>query len=618
LHFPAVLEDDRVTQATQTQQLTRDQVAIEDTWDLSAIFPTNEAWAAELDAVAGRLATVTAFRGRLGDGVDVVRQALDAVFSLQQSVSKIISYAALGRDEDITNNDANVRYERAINTAVRSGQELAFLQPELLALPAETLRGYIESDELSSYRHMLDDLERNRAHVRSAEVEEVLAQMADVSRTASEAFDALDNADLDYGIVTDDQGRKIELTNGRYGLLQESKNREVRRESFESLMQAYEDHRYTVTSLYGSSVRKDVVEARVRGHATVRQEALFDDNIDESVYDTLLERVGAASGEIERYLNLRKRLLGLDSLYRYDLRVPLSKEPAQHYDYQQAVDMVLGGVSQLGEQYVTDLRNGFNSRWVDVYETKGKQSGAYSSSVYGVRPYILMNWNGTLNDVFTLTHEAGHAMHSFYANQAQPYHLARYPIFLAEIASTVNEVLLNWHLRGLEENQTPERQFALLNRFADGFMGTVINQTMYAEFEQQAHARAEEGTPLTLDVLNGEWSAVLAKYQPGIVIDGKAAIGWARIPHFYRAYYVYKYATGLTSAISLARAVRDEGEAARVRYLEMLAAGGSDYPLNLLSAAGVDLTQAAPFDSALAEFSETVAQMEALVEDVRA
>ena len=606
-----------MTEATESKQLTRDQVAIEDTWDLGAIFPTVDAWEKELAGVGDQLETVKGYRGRLGEGAALAREALDTIFALQQSVSRIISYAALGRDEDITDNDANVRYERAINVAVRTGQELSFLEPELLALPAETFSGYVADPELVAYRHMLDDLERNRAHVRSAEVEEVLAQMSDVSRTASEAFDALDNADMSYGIVTDEEGRKIELTNGRYAVLQESRNRDVRRESFESLMQAYEDHRYTLTSLYGSSVRKDVVEARVRGHASVRKEALFADNIDEGVYDTLLDRVGAASGEIERYLNLRKRLLGLDELYRYDLRVPLSKEPTRTYSFSEAVEMVLGGAGKLGEQYVSDLRTGFGSRWVDVYETKNKQSGAYSSSVYGATPFILMNWNGTLNDVFTLTHEAGHAMHSFYANQAQPYHLARYPIFLAEIASTVNEVLLNWYLRGLDENQSPERQFALLNRFADGFVGTVINQTMYAEFEQRAHAAAEEGIPLTLDLLNGEWSAVLAKYQPGIVIDDKAAIGWARIPHFYRAYYVYKYATGLTAAISLARAIRDEGEPARVRYLGMLAAGGSDYPLNLLNAAGVDLTQAAPFDSALAEFSETIARMEALADDVK-
>jgi oligoendopeptidase F len=361
-------------------------------------------------------------------------------------------------------------------------------------------------------------------------------------------------------------------------------------------------------------VRKDVVAARVRGYETVLEEALFADNVDLAVYQTLVDQVGSATATIERYLNLRKRILGLDELHRYDLFVPLSPEVSRTYEYREAVDVVLGGVSALGDTYVGDLRTGFDSRWVDVYETKGKQSGAFSSGVWGSAPVMLMNWNGTLSDVFTLAHEAGHSMHSYYSGNRQPFHLANYPIFLAEIASTVNEVLLNWKLRAEPENQDPARQFALLNRFADGFIATVVSQTQYAEFEQRAHAQAETGVPLTLDGLNEIWADCLAKYQPGVVIDDTTRIGWARIPHFYRAYYVYQYATGLTAAISLARAIRDEGEPARERYLEMLAAGGSDYPLNLLKAAGVDLTTPVPFETALDEFSQTVAQLEAIAD----
>jgi oligoendopeptidase F len=601
-----------VVETAVEKQLTRDQVAIEDTWDLSSIFTSIEEWQAELSGIDGQVAKVVSYRGRLGESATVVKEAFDALYEVELAVYRTIVFASLTRAQDITDNDANIRYEQAYAVAIRTGEQIAFLEPELLALPEETLAGYANDPVLETYRHGLEDLQRKRAHVRSAEVEEVLAQFAEVSRAPSAAFDALDNADLDFGTVVDDEGKTVELTQGRYGALVESKNREVRRNAYESMIKAYQDHGYTLASLYGSSVRKDVVAARVRGYETVLEEALFADNVDPAVYQTLVDQVGSATATIERYLNLRKRILGLDELHRYDLFVPLSPEVSRTYEYREAVDVVLGGVSALGDTYVGDLRTGFDSRWVDVYETKGKQSGAFSSGVWGSAPVMLMNWNGTLSDVFTLAHEAGHSMHSYYAGIKQPFHLANYPIFLAEIASTVNEVLLNWKLRAEPENQDPAKQFALLNRFADGFIATVVSQTQYAEFEQRAHAQAETGVPLTLDGLNEIWADCLAKYQPGVVIDETTRISWARIPHFYRAYYVYQYATGLTAAISLARAIRDEGEPARERYMEMLAAGGSDYPLNLLTAAGVDLTTPAPFETALDEFAQTVAQLETI------
>jgi oligoendopeptidase F len=603
-----------VVDTVEEKQLTRDQIAIEDTWDLSSIFTSIDAWEEELTGIDAQVAKVVSYRGRLGEGPEVVKEAFDALYVAELAVYRTIVWASLARDEDVTNNDANVRFERAYAVAIRSGEQISFLEPELLALPVETLSGYASSEILATYHHGLEDLERKRAHVRSAEVEEVLAQFAEVSRAPSAVFDALDNSDLHFGTVTDDEGKTIELTQGRYAVLVESKNREVRKNAWETLIKPYTEHGLTISTLYGPSVRKDVVSARVRGYETVLDQALFDDNVAPAVYETLVDRVGNATNLVAKYLDLRKRILGLDELHRYDLVVPLSSEPPAKFEYREATQVVLDGVSRLGETYMNDLRTGFGSRWVDIHESKGKRSGAYSSGVWGSSPYILMNWNGTLSDVFTLAHEAGHSMHSFYAGRTQPFHLAGYPIFLAEIASTVNEVLLNWHLRTLPENQAPDRQFALLNRFADGFIGTVVSQTQYAEFEQRAHQQAETGVPLTLEVLNGIWSDCLAKYQPGVVIDETTEVGWARIPHFYRAYYVYQYATGLTAAISLARAIRDEGEAARKRYLDMLAAGGSDYPLNLLKAAGVDLTSPVPFESALAEFGDTVDQMVALAD----
>lgn len=594
---------------------TRDQIAVEDTWDLSDMFADTNAWEQAKSEMPVLIDQATSFEGRLDEGSAVVSEALTAMNDLQQHLYKVVVYASLRRDEDTINTEANGRYEQAVALSIQASQALAFVQPELLALSEEAFEKLSSADELQTYAHMFDDLNRQRAHIRSQEVEEVLAQMADVTRTASETFNALDNADLEFGEVTDGDGNSIALTKGRYALLQESQNRDVRRASHEKMTAAYQAHGHTLSTLYGSSVRTDVATASIRGYETARQQALFDDNVPDSVYDTLIDVVKESSPVLERYLALRKEALGLDKLELYDLRVPLAPESTKHYDYRDAVGIILSGVSALGDDYVSDLRSGFDDRWVDVHETKGKRSGAYSWGAYGASPVMLMNWNGTLSDVFTLAHEAGHAMHSFYSQRAQPFHLAGYPIFLAEIASTVNEVLLTWDLLGSEEASDPIQRFALLNRFADTFNGTVITQTMFAEFEQRAHALAETGVPLTLDGLNQLFGELQETYIPGVNIDDLAKIRWSRIPHFYRAYYVYQYATGMSAAINIARAVRDGRSTAQQRYLDMLASGGSDYPMELLKSAGVDLTQREPLDVAMEEFERTIAEMESLAAD---
>ncbi|MGN6031897.1 MAG: oligoendopeptidase F [Thermomicrobiales bacterium] len=599
----------------ETDLLTRDKIAVEDTWDLDGIFPSSEAWESALAESPALIEAVAAYRGRLGDGASVVKEAFDALYHAEDVLGRVMTWASLRRDEDTTDVERNERYERAVAVAIQAGSVLAFLQPELISLPEGTLPELAADPQLATYKHLLEDLERQRAHVRSEEVEEVLAQFSDVTRAPSDAFNALDNADLSYGKVKDEQGKEIELTKGRFAALQESRDREVRKNAHLAYTQAYLDHGYTLASLYGSSVRKDVVGARIRGYESARQAALFDDNLPDSVYDGLIETVRGGTDILQRYLDLRRRALGVDQLERYDLRVPLAPEPPLRYSYREGVDVVLGGVSALGERYVSDLRGGFDSRWVDVHETKGKRSGAYSWGTYGAPPVILMNWNGTLSDVFTLAHEAGHAMHTFYANAAQPIHLASYPIFLAEIASTVNEVLLTWHLLGREEAIDPVVRFSLLNQFADTYFSTVVTQTMFADFEAVTHAAVENGAPLTRDFLTETFGDLQRIYTPGVNVDERVAIGWGRIPHFYRAFYVFKYATGLSAAINIARAVRDEGEPARERYLAMLSAGGSDYPLDILKRGGVDLTTPEPVRIGLQEFDATVTELERLADE---
>lgn len=595
--------------------LTRDQVAVEDTWDLDGIFPSIEAWEQALAESPALIEDVAAFRGRLGEGAPVVKDVFDALYRAEDVLGRVMTFASLRRDEDTTDVDRNSRYERAVAVAIEAGSVLAFIQPELISLPEGSLATLAADPQLATYKHLLDDLDRQRAHVRSEEVEEVLAQFSDVTRAPSDAFNALDNADLSYGKVKDEHGKEIELTKGRFAALQETRDRDVRKAAHLAYTQAYLDHSHTLASLYGSSVRKDVVGARIRGYESARQAALFDDNLPDSVYDGLIDTVRDGSDILQRYLDLRRRALGVEQLERYDLRVPLAPEPPRRYTYREGVDVVLRGVSVLGERYVSDLRGGFDSRWVDVHETKGKRSGAYSWGTYGAPPVMLMNWNGTLSDFFTLAHESGHAMHTFYANAAQPIHLASYPIFLAEIASTVNEVLLTWHLLAQEDALDPVVRFSLLNQFADTYFSTVVTQTMFADFEAVTHAAVEAGAPLTRDFLTETFGDLQRIYTPGVNVDERVAIGWGRIPHFYRAFYVFKYATGLSAAINIARAVRDEGEPARERYLAMLSSGGDDYPLDILKRGGVDLTTPEPVRIGLEEFDATVTELERLADE---
>jgi oligoendopeptidase F len=598
----------------QAELVTRDQVPVAETWDLTTIYPDEAAWESDLTGARGLLERAASHRGRLAESADRLRQALDDSMALNETLERLVVYARLRLDEDIANTDALGRVDRVTAFSIEAGQEMAFFDPEVLAMGEERLRSFIAAPVLATYRHQLDDLLRHAPHTRSIEIEELLAQSADLSRVPRDSFSALDNADLEYGTVTDEHGNEVKLTKGRYQVLLESKDREVRRNAFETLMNAYVEHRYTLAALHASSVRKDVFYARARNHASAREAALFAYNIPTSVYDSLLGATREAKPAIERYHDLRRRAIGVRDLAMYDLYVPLAPEPERKYSYDEAVDVVVRGVGALGERYAKDLERGLRGRWVDVRETKGKRSGAYSWGAYGRPPVILMNWNDTIDHVFTLAHEAGHAMHSYYADLARPYHQAQYSIFLAEIASTINEILLTWQLlREIPEDDVKGR-FAILNRLADTISGTLVRQAMFAEFEQRTHEIAERGEPLTLETLNGLYENMLNSYVPGIAIDERTKQGWSRVPHFYNAFYVFQYATGISAAIALARSIRDEGAPAIERYLRMLEAGGHDYPLNILRQAGVDLESPEPVRAALAEFDATVAELTRLAD----
>ncbi|MEZ4495882.1 MAG: oligoendopeptidase F [Thermomicrobiales bacterium] len=594
------------------EPITRDQIPVEETWNLADYYASDDAWSAAADALPALVETAASYRGRLTESASTLREGLDAVMAAQEAMSRLFVYAKLRLDEDITNTTRQAMRQRAVRIATEAGAALAFIEPEILAADAETVAGFMASDELSGYRFLLEDLERSRAHTRSIEVEELLAQSAEISRAAEEIFDALDDGDIDFGQVKDEDGNLVKLTKAMHSRLMESKNRDVRRGSWNQFMSLYQAHKETLAAAHAASVRKDVFYARVRNYESARDGALHGDNIPGSVYDSLIEAVRANSQVMQKYASLRKRMLGLDSLAMYDTYVPLSIEPDRTYDYPEACEMTLEGVAPLGEQYVNDLRDGFANRWVDVRESKGKTSGAYSWGAYGVHPVILMNWAGTLDTVFTLAHEAGHAMHSKLAQVAQPYHYAGYSIFTAEIASTVNEVLLTWNLLDKLPEDDYQTRFSIINRLVDGIQGTLVRQTQFAEFERETHAHYEADNPLTLDWMSDLYSGLQAVYVPDTEIDEAVSLTWARVPHFYRAFYVFKYATGISSALAIARMIRDEGEPAAQRYLAMLEAGGSDYPLTLLQQAGVDLTTPAPVTAAMEEYGRLVDELESI------
>ncbi|MFM9108963.1 MAG: oligoendopeptidase F [Chloroflexota bacterium] len=600
------------TPLDRSEPLTRSDLAIEDTWNLEPYFSSGEAWEEAAARVETELAAAVAHRGRLGESARSLRSALDDIMRMRLTLEHVHVYASLRHHEDMADSARLARYERAVSLAIRAAEDLSFFDPELLAIPADRFDRLAADPELAPYRHLLDDLGRFRPHVRSAEVEEVLAQASDIGRGPSQVFSALDNADLTYGEVADETGKVVTLTKGRHQLLLRSQDRSVREAASRAFMAPYLAHSHTLAALYSASVRGGVFDARVRRFPSARAEALFSDNLPDAVYENLVAGGRAAAPVSARYLDLRRRILGVDQLQMYDLYAPLSPEPEERYAYREAVDVVLDGLGALGGRYVDDLRRGFAGRWVDVYETKGKRSGAYSSGAYGGPPVMLMNWNGSISDVFTLAHEAGLSLHTFYSDAANPFHLAGYPIFLAEIASTVNETLLNWSLIERTPRSDAAARFALLNRFADTWFATVVRQTMFAEFEDRAHALVEAREPLTLDLLNDLFGELYAVHHPGVAVDDAVRITWGRIPHFYRAFYVYQYATGLSAAIALAAAMRDEGPPAQERYLHLISAGGRDYPLELLRAAGVDLASPEPVRASVAGFDRVVRELEAI------
>ena len=591
----------------------RDEIPVEFTWNLESIFSTNEEWERDFQTLQQRLPELEAVAGTLSHSGQALLTVLQKRDELSKELERLYVYASMRKDEDTTNSTYQGMADRAVQLYVRLSTIAAYIEPEILALPQDKLDRFIkETPGLELYGQQLHDLNRKRGHIRSAEIESVLAAAGEMAETPGGVFTMIDNADLKLPTIKDEAGEEVELTKGNYQLFIRSTDRRVRKDAFEGLHSTFLKQRNTIASTLAAQVKTDIFYTTQHNYSSSREYALARYNIPVSVYDNLVETVSEHIPLLNRYLKLRKRILQLDELHMYDLYVPIVEETREEISYQQARDTVVAALAPLGENYLDTLKKGFTKRWIDVYETPGKRGGAYSGGAYTTQPFILMNYQNNRDSMFTLAHELGHSLHSFYTRNYQPYQYGDYTIFVAEVASTLNEGLLTEHL--LKTTSDTALRLAILNHSLEGFRGTLFRQTMFAEFEQQIHSRAEKGEPLTADSLSALYHGLNEKYYGGeTFIDELIDIEWARIPHFYSSFYVYQYATGISAASALVQQILHEGKPAVERYLKFLSSGSSDYSIELLKKAGVDMTSPEPIRQALALFESHLAQMEELM-----
>ena len=591
-------------------------------WDLTSLYRDDEDWEAAFSQLSLKVDAVAAFEGKIAqtdnDGAaaaQCIRALLEAETELDLLLSDLFAYANLRRSEDTRAPQAQKMYARIYAKYVEAVTRTAFVQPQILSLSEETLKSAVEKKELAPYRFLMEKLLRQKPHTLSEKEEALLARFGEVFAAPGQIADNLQDADMVFEPVMDAEGQEHELTGSNYILLQTSPDRTLRENAFRSFYKGYRQHINTFASTYAGAVKAAAAQAQVRGYASSRAMSMAGENIPVEVYDTLIETVRSHLPAMYSYAELRKKLLSLDELHYYDLYTPLTGSSGRQYTYEQAQQMVLEAVRPLGDSYSKIVREGFSSRWIDVYPNRGKSGGAFSSGTYHSNPYIMTNFTGTLDSGSTIAHEMGHSMHTWHSNHSQPPHYAEYTLFVAEVASTVNENLLVEYL--LKTEQDPRERLALLNQYLENFKGTVFRQVMFAEFEKTAHEMAERGEALDPGSLNALYAGLVRDYfGPALTMDEEVQYEWARIPHFYRPFYVYKYATGYTSAVALSEAVRSGGPQAVARYLDFLSMGGSADPLDELRHAGVDLASPAPVHAALQKFEKVLAQAQELAVEI--
>lgn len=593
-----------------SQLQKRSESAVETRWKLEDMVPSQKAWDEEFKEAKALIKQASAFEGKLGEA-EQLKAAFELEDELSLHVERLYVYANMKHHEDTAEPEFQALSEKSKKLSIETSEALSYLTPEILELPDSKLDAYISDSSLAKYRHTLEEIRRQKAHILSKNEEALLAQAGNISSAPSTVFSLLNNADLKFPKIKNEQGEEAELTHGSYIQFLESNNRDVRRNAFKAVYETYGKLKNTLGATLNANISKNVFYAKARKYPSVLNMSLYGDNIPESVYTNLIDTVHKHLPLMYRYMELRKKLLGVDELHMYDLFAPLVEEYDMKITYDEAKKIVSESLKPLGEDYRNTLQSGFDGGWIDVYENEGKRSGAYSWGAYGTHPYVLLNHKDNLNSMFTLAHEMGHALHSYYSDETQNYRDAQYPIFLAEVASTLNEALLMDYL--LAKSTDPKEKMYLLTYYADQFRTTLFRQTMFAEFEKIIHERTEQGESLTPQELSKIYYDLnVLYYGPGMVSDKEIEMEWARIPHFYTSFYVYKYATGFSAATSFSKQILEEGAPAVERYLGFLKSGGSDFPINILKKAGVDMSSPEPIEQAMSVFESLIAQMEEL------
>ena len=590
----------------------RNEIEEKYTWDLSTIFPTDETFEAELAQVSEEVKKAASLAGHLLDSADSLLTTTEVQLDLMRRIEKLYSYAHMKNDQDTRVAKYQEYQAKGMTLYSDFGQSFAFYEPEFMAITEEQYQAFLaEQPALQQYQHYFDKLLKKKAHILTQREEELLAGAGEIFGAAGETFAILDNADIVFPMVHDEDGNEVQLSHGNYITLVESKNREVRKEAYEALYSVYEQYQHTYAKTLQTNVKVHNYNAKVRKFSSAREAALSADFIPESVYDSLVSAVNKHLPLLQRYIALRAKILGISDLKMYDMYTPLS-ETDYKFTYEEALAKSEEVLAILGEDYLSRVKTAFSERWIDVHENQGKRSGAYSGGSYDTNAFMLLNWQDTLDNLFTLVHETGHSMHSSYTRETQPYVYGDYSIFLAEIASTTNENILTEKL--LEEVEDDATRFAILNHFLDGFRGTVFRQTQFAEFEHAIHKADQEGQVLTSEFLNELYADLNEKYY-GLKKEDNPQIQyeWARIPHFYYDYYVFQYSTGFSAASALAEKIVHGSQEDKDKYLDYLKAGNSDYPLNVIKKAGVDMEKEDYLNAAFAVFERRLDEFEALV-----
>ena len=579
-------------------------------WDLASLFISDEDWNKLFDEIESQITVYSDYKGRLNDSIATFKGVLDFHISLTRKIERIYTYAHLKSDEDKSNQFYLGFHQRALNLHTRASESSSFMTPEIQSIMEDQMNSFLADDSIAEYQFYLEKILRYKPHTRSDTVEHILAMSREMASAPTQIFGQLDNVDLNFGSLEDESGKEIELSHGNFSTFLISPNRDVRKKVFFQYYQAYEDHKHILAATLTHSLKKDLFYSRVRHFDSCRAAALFGDNVPETVYDNLIKTVKSNLTSFFKYMDFRKQTLALSELHFYDTYVPLVSDVTFDIPYEAAIEISVDAMRPLGDKYVNILREGLQGGWVDRYENRGKRSGAYSSGCYDSSPYILLNYESqNINSVYTLLHEGGHSMHSFYSNKHQPYVDHDYTIFVAEVASTFNENLLSRYLLEHYKND-PLKTVYILNREIDNIRATLFRQTMFAEFEKITHHTVESNSALTLDVITDTYQGLLEGYfGDTLVLDPELNLECLRIPHFYSAFYVYKYATGISAAIALADKVISEGQQARDAYLNFLKLGGSKFPLDELVDAGVDMQSPKPIQRAINYFSDLIGQL---------